>query len=102
MRPFIYQFVILSVLFMSAEGAFDMMIDGHPHDDNLSQQVDTNSNTDTEQDATHCEHCCHGHLVSIGVQHASMALVYVTGHQRRSTPHVLNHDQAPPTPPPNA
>lgn len=110
MRKFLCHCVMLSVLFMSVEGAADVASEGHPHSDDLAHQLDadmpvspdTNSDTDSDRDADHCEHCCHGHVVSITVQLLAPTLLGVTDHQRRGAPHVVNHAQAPPTPPPNA
>ncbi len=110
MRKLLCHFVMLAVLFMSVEGAADVASEGHPHSDNLAHQLDadlpespdTNSNTDPDRSDDHCEHCCHGHVVSITVQLHTPTLTGATDHQRGGAPHVVNHAQAPPTPPPNA
>ena len=101
---------MLSVLFLSVDGAADVASEGHPHSGDLAHQLDadmsvsadTNSDTGPDQDADHCEHCCHGHVVSITVQLFAPTLIGATDHQCFGAPHVVNHAQAPPTPPPNA
>ena len=109
MRTFICQLVMLSVLVMSAEGAMDVATDGLPHGDDLMHQIDatksssndTSSNTDLE--GVHCQHCCHGHVLSITPHFlATTAHIAATEHQCGETPYVLNYAQAPPIPPPNA
>ena len=99
---------MLSMLFMSAEGAIDTASDGHPHGDDLAHQVDvpeslaSNTGPDASLADDHCEHCCHGHLVSISSKLELAPLVGGTDHQSSGIPYVLNYAQAPPTPPPNA
>jgi len=100
---------MLSVLFMSAEGAMDVASDGLPHGDDLMHQIDAtmSSSSDTSSDSdlegVHCEHCCHGHVISItGHFLACTAHIDATEYQRGEMPHVLNYAQVPPTPPPNA
>ena len=93
---------MVSVLFMNAEGALDMASDGHPHSADLSHQVDTTSGTDTDQNGNHREHCCHGHVAFIGIPLASTTLGNASDRQGSDARRLLNHAQAPPTPPPNA
>ena len=102
MQSLICQLMMVSVLFMNAEGALDMASDGHPHSDDRSHQVDINSEPGTDQSGNHCEHCCHGHVAFIGIQLASMTLLNASDHQGSDVSQALNHAQAPPTPPPNA
>ena len=101
---------MLSMLYMSAEGAVDVASDGHPHGDDLTHQIDatpslspsTDTAPDTNLENDHCEHCCHGHLVSITSKLESALLADANDHLTIHVPRVLNYAQAPPTPPPNA
>lgn len=99
--------IILSMLFLSLDGAIDIASQGHPHEDaaelagvdGLAAKV-PGGDTDTERN--HCEHCCHGHVASIVMQLPSMSFhTTVAGFP---PPVVFNfrHSKAPPTPPPNA
>ena len=102
---------MFSVLFMSLDGAADIPSVGHPHGDEEVYQRDSQPTTTTavvtdstaDQNAEHCEHCCHGHVVSIAEQEASVTPP-LTLPDRKVVPdlHVRNLAQAPPTPPPNA
>ncbi len=107
MRQFLYYFVMLSVLFMSLDAAADTVIEGHPHSDDPTHQidklktssVDAPANTDLNTD--HCEHCCHGHCANIIDQFAptippTNARDPINGRVRG----IRNLAQAPPTPPP--
>ena len=51
--PKLTQFVMFSVLFMSAEGAMDVATDGLPHGDDLMYQIDTtkSSSSDTSSES---------------------------------------------------
>jgi len=83
----------------------DIASDFHPYDDEQTYQTDASGdiNVDPDQQSNHCEHCCHAHVVSLASQFlASAAYSGVVDYQPGSTPNVLNHAQAPPTPPPNA
>jgi hypothetical protein len=109
MQTFICQLVMLSVLVMSAEGATDVATDGVPHGDDLMHQIDatkscsSDTSSDTDLEGVHCQHCCHGHVVSITPHFlATTAHTAATEFQPGETPHVPNYAQAPPTPPPNA
>jgi hypothetical protein len=109
MRTFICQFVMLSVLFMSAEGAMDVATDGLPHSDDLMQQIDAaqSSSNDTSSDSNlegvQCLHYYHGHVVGIAPNfHAPTTHIGATERQHGEIPSGLNYAQAPPTPPPNA
>ena len=109
MRSFWCISVMISVLFMSVEGAADIVIKGHSHADGPVHQLDGSEstkpdpNSDTEGNSDHCERCCHGHTASITAQVAAIKTPFATGdHQLGRSPHVRNFAQAPPTPPPNA
>lgn len=111
MRSFIGHFVIFSLLFVSLEGATDVVIDGVPHGDDASHQQEfghpldahDGETSDTELDGEHCNHCCHGHTAGISATVASLSTPYVTSDRPSgNSNHVHNFAQAPPTPPPNA
>jgi len=109
MNSFWCSLVILSVLFMSADGAADIAIKGHPHGDGAAYQLDDSDSTasdslsQTDSHGDHCEHCCHGHSASMAAQLASITTPLIgCDHLARRAPHVSNFAQAPPTPPPNA
>ncbi len=111
MRSLICQFLILSLLFVSLEGATDVVVDGVPHGNDTSHQEEfghvleahQGDKSDTELDGDHCEHCCHGHTVSATTQLASIATpLNGREHQATCSSYVPNLGQAPPTPPPNA
>ena len=79
----------------------DIVGDIHPYGDEQAHQID--ASVDSEKQSNHCEHCCHAHVVSVTAQVlASTVYSGVMDYQLGTTPHVLNHAQAPPTPPPNA
>lgn len=100
---------MISVLFMSVDGAADIVNDGHPHGDATSHQVtdlEANGQTqapDSEGDSDHCERCCHGHSSGIAPQVASIVAPVTASDRRVNSAHqVRNLSQAPLTPPPNA
>ena len=110
MRRLLCQIVMFSVLFMSLDGAADIPSVGHPHGDDPTYQLDSQrftaavvTNSTADQNAEHCEHCCHGHVVSIAEQEASVTPP-ATLPERKAAPaiHFRNLTQAPPTPPPTA
>ena len=111
MRFLICHIVILSVLFVSLEGAADMVMDGVPHGDDTAHQSEfghpleehDGSVPDSELDGDHCNHCCHGHSSTITSQVASViAPVIASDSRAEHNNQVRNFAQAPPTPPPNA
>ena len=108
MRTLICQLVLLSVLVMSAEGAMDVATDGLPHGDDPTHQIDatqsssSDTNSDTDLEGVHCQHCCHGHVSITPHFLATTAHNSATEHQTGQTPYVLNYAQAPPVPPPDA
>ena len=106
MRFFVCITIILSILFLSLDGAIDIASQGHPHED-AAELVDAGSvaakipggDTDTEPD--HCEHCCHGHVANIVVQLPSMPFYATATGFSAPIAFSLRHSKAPPTPPPN-
>jgi hypothetical protein len=109
MKSFWCIFVMISVLFMSVDGAADLASSGHPHggdsghfiDEGTAVSKDTTAKSDPDID--HCEHCCHGHTSSITVSVTILMPTVVANDQRSCrAPHVGGLAQAPPTPPPNA
>jgi len=110
MRALICQVVILSVLFMSLEGATDVITDGLPHGDETSHQEEfghglqahQGEQSDAELDGDHCEHCCHGHTASTHSISTTNPVLTGREHQATRSTYLPNLAQAPPTPPPNA
>jgi hypothetical protein len=100
---------MISVLFMSVDGAADEASTGHPHggdpghfvDEHTVVAADTTSMSDLDID--HCEHCCHGHTSSItGHVKIVVPTLIATDQRVGRAKHIHNFAQAPPTPPPNA
>ena len=109
MRSFWCIFVMISVLFMSVDGAADVATTGHPHGGDPEHFIDEHTITsldatsESELDIDHCDHCCHGHTPSITGQVTTALPTLILSDQRIGiAPHVRNFAQAPPTPPPNA
>jgi hypothetical protein len=108
MRTFICHLLMFSVLFMSAEGAFDMAKESHAHRDNTAHQMEGDGHTPVNPDPpsdesdNQCGHICHGHTSSI-ISDSNMLVMVAssryTSFALSSLPTLL---QAPPTPPPNA
>ena len=111
MRSFLCKLAILSFLFVSIEGATDVVEDGMPHGDasthlqEFGHSLDAHEGeiSDAELDGEHCEHCCHGHCFSI----TTSVLTTSEQHPFRGVQlpyadqlEVLVH--SPPTPPPDA
>lgn len=108
MKSFWCILVMVSVLFMSVEGAADSVIEGHAHGDGASHSSDTlepadlDPASDPEPDAEHCEQCCHGHTVSVMATGAPSATSFiVSDHAAGARAPAHSFVQAPPTPPPN-
>ena len=111
MHRFVSQIVIVSLLFMSMEGATDIPLDSVPHRDDAAHLSEfghaldkhDGSVPDSELDGDHCEHCCHGHCSTIVSQVGSCIVPLSTDERRGANQsHLRNFAQAPPTPPPNA
>jgi len=109
MQSMIRKALMFSMLFMSIEGAADIVSDGHPHGDDPTHAVDVKPSSEHDPAAAvdlntgHSEDCCHGHLASIMVAPpSSTAYVHRADLQSGDAPFVPNYAQAPPNPPPNA
>ena len=111
MRSFACQLVVVSLLFVSVEGATDIVIDGIPHGEAAAHQQefghsldDHNGDlSDRELDGDHCDHCCHVHAVSITTSAPAILLADLTTRQvPAQSDSIVGLPQAPPTPPPNA
>lgn len=108
MRSFWSIAVMISVLFMSVDGAADTAINGHAHGDGAYHQdndhpAHPDQTSDTEGAGDHCERCCHGHTAGITSQVAAIKTPFVAGsHEPSRSPRVRNVAKAPPTPPPTA
>jgi hypothetical protein len=108
MRLFICHLLVFLVLFMSAEGAWDMAKESHAHRDNTAHQLDVDGHTPANSDplsdgaGNQCGHLCHGHTSSITGSSTELVSIESSNyHVIKSSPH-SSHFQAPPTPPPNA
>ena len=97
---------MISVLFLSVDGAADSVIAGHAHGSGAIHATDNpepNSAPDSELDGDHCERCCHGHTPGISATTASEKTPFaIADHRAGRSAYVRNFAQAPPTPPPNA
>jgi hypothetical protein len=113
MQSLIRQLLIISVLFMGADGAWDLAIESHLHGDqhahqsdvdgqNLADPVDTGPDPLADADSAHCEHLCHGHMTSIAANLANFGLGQSDGYYSFEANRLTDRSQAPPTPPPNA
>ena len=110
MRHFLSNLALLSFLFMSIEGAADVVVDGIPHgghDSHLEEfghALDAHGGelSDTELDGDHCDHCCHGHSSEIAesdlVSKFSSSVRGGPAFQDEPLPDFL---LTPPTPPPD-
>ena len=95
------------MLVLGVEGSADLANDGHPIDENGSHHSEVmhdaspDGNTDPEPENEVCEHCCHGHSVSLVVRTvtANIALPHpdLAVAEGRA---LIAQSQAPPTPPP--
>ena len=110
MRGFLTNLALLSFLFVSIEGAADVVVDGLPHGDSVSHQqeyghgleVHGGELSDAELDGDHCDHCCHGHSSSISHSHFLDALSDSGKQVRDSRDEPLpDFLRSPPTPPPD-
>jgi len=88
---------MISMLFMSVDGAADIAFTGHPHGGEPTHLIDKHAvasmdfSLGVELDIDHCEHCCHGHTFSISVQMNFALPMLVTSDQRIvATPCVRN------------
>jgi hypothetical protein len=107
MRFFVCLTIILSMLFLSLEGAIDIASQGHPHED-AADLADADAAAarlaggDNEPEPEYCEHCCHGHLANIVIQLPSMPFYATADGFSPPITFSFRHSKAPPTPPPNA
>ena len=110
MRFFLSNLALLSFLFVSIEGAADVVVDGIPHGDPISHEqeyghaLDAHGGeiSDSELDGDHCDHCCHGH--SSGIAHSNFVSALGGSGQRVLVLHnepLPDFLLTPPTPPPD-
>lgn len=105
--------MVVAMLFMGIDAAFDIARSGHAHADPTAQHDGhagcanaptggVHCNADAP-DSDHCEHCCHGHISMLAVSQPSLPAAYPTLQPDARSP-ILPADfaLAPPTPPPNA
>jgi hypothetical protein len=104
------QIIIVALLMLNIEGVSDLSGDlwetanGHGsehthevHGDDIPVSPDIDSECDGSQD-----HCSHGHSASPVEQLTSVHSDEAYRFHIRTTDNLINHAQAPPTPPPNA
>ena len=111
MRFFCCKLALLSFLFVSIEGATDIVVDGMPHGGATSHMqefghsLETHGGelSDVELDCDHCDHCCHGHSSSVAHSHLTSDAVQ-KGEQVDEPYDDLFSDLllTPPTPPPDS
>jgi hypothetical protein len=107
MRLYICRLLVVSVLFMSTEGLWDMAKEAHPHSDVYAHQVDADhssadgKNPLTEDCQDHCSNYCHGHFSVIPGNDARFSLNSADKYQILATTQLSATPRAPPTPPPN-
>jgi len=111
MRSLLCKLALLSFLFVSIEGAADVVVDGIPHGDETSHQQEFGHTLDAHNgemsdealDGEHCEHCCHGHTLSISNSILTTSEVHSSkGEQPPYADHLSVLVLTPPTPPPDA
>ncbi len=108
MRIFICHLLMFSVLFLSAEGAWDMAKELHAHRDNLAHQVNVDDQEQAQPDplsdgeGSHSDHLCDGHTFSITASFAGLVIAESNKYNVFNTSPRSEISQAPPTPPPNA
>lgn len=111
MRSSICQLIVVSLIFVSLEGAADVVTEGVPHGTDEVHQSEfghplkahDGESSDTELDDEHCQHCCHGHSAAVAARFESIKTPLTSNRYRsgRSANH-RDFARAPPTPPPNA
>lgn len=103
MKSILCHLLLISLLFVSIEGAADLGEVGHAHTGHAHEGTDTVVDPAQDIEAGHCEHCCHGHTVAVvGSEKAGLIPSPVTNLRARHSNHFANFPQTPPTPPPNA
>lgn len=106
MQPKVCLFVLLSVLFMSAESVVDLAFGefGHPDDRTVDLSVlagsDQAPDTDSEPATGDCGHCMYGHLPGIVDGNPLFAAHPRGGSIPVATSPLNTSFRAPPTPPP--
>jgi len=112
MQILIRQLLIISVLFMGTEGAWDLAIEPHAHgdqytqqaaadDQNLADQAGSDPDRMPDGNNSHCGHSYHGDTSSIAVNLANFSLILCDDYHALNSTLFSSRSQAPPTPPPN-
>ncbi len=108
MKSFWCHVIVLSMLFLSVEGAIDRAASGHAHQNDNAAHLSQTDIADIDapweaSDGEHCERCCHGHVPGgLGFRVVASVSPITTVHLTDYSPEVHSLAQAPPTPPPNA
>lgn len=106
MQPKVCLFVLLSVLFMSAESAVDLASAeiGHPDDRTVDLSIlagsDQVPDTDSDPATGDCGHCMYGHLPGVFDGNPLFAVHPCGGSVPVFTSALIAAFRAPPTPPP--
>jgi len=112
MQALMRQILIISILFMGTEGAWDLAIESHAHGDQYAYQSDSGdqdpgdpAGTDPDPlpsgDSNHCGHSYHGDTLSIVMNLANSGLTSPDNYYALNSTLFSSRSQAPPTPPPN-
>lgn len=108
MRTTVCQILILSVLYMGADAAWDMALESHAHQEAAAHQLEDEPGTNSPPDPTgeprndHCGHLCLGHTCAIAMSEPQFAADYGQTHRILDDVPRSIASPAPPTPPPNA
>ncbi len=112
MQTLIRQLLVISVLFMGTESAWDLAIESHAYGDQYAHQSDSGDQDSANQagsdpdqlpdgNNSHCGHSYHGDASSIVVNLANFGLTLSDDYYALNSTLYSSRSQAPPTPPPN-
>jgi len=100
LRPLVSYLFIISILFLSVEGAVVPVADGHQHGDTSAHLTDSDHSTSTDSE-DNCQHSCHNHTSCFSQQLIAISDNIISQQFSFYDLQVTNLAQAPPTPPPN-
>ena len=110
MRHYLSNLTLVLFLFVSVEGAADMVVHGLPHDHSIIHEKTHDHSADelegehvhADSDGLHCDHCCHAHFSSIAHLHAISFSVEHSGETMELSDDAMPEFLiTPPTPPPD-
>lgn len=112
MRVLICHVLALALLYLGAEGAWDMTIESHAHAESEAHQLDTQPDSskessrvpgsDKKPESGHCSHPCHGHASAIAAAEPFAGAMLAHRYALTPSDAYPGVTSAPPTPPPNA